>query len=292
MISARILVVGHSGQVAGALRTLSPKVGLIVETAGRPVFDVCDREQVNALVTKGSWSAVVNAAAHTQVDQAESEPELAFATNTHGPAALADACAIVGIPLLHLSTDYVFDGTKAGPYLEDDPVNPLSIYGASKADGEHAIRARLAEHVILRTSWVFSSSGHNFVRTMLRLFDREELRIIDDQYGRPTAAMDIAAAISQIVSALLGGKSDGFGTFHFAGEGTTTWFDFAREIFRQADLRGLPRVPRLSPIQSTRFTTLRHCAREILCLGRKNSLASMDSPHALGRTRSQTQWMR
>ena len=160
---------------------------------------------------------VINAAAYTAVDKAESEPELAFAVNRDGPAALAEACQAIGAPLIHVSTDYVFDGSKRGAYVEEDPVNPASVYGASKEAGESAIRARLPAHVIIRSSWIYAPMGQNFVRTMLRLGrERPELRVVDDQTGSPTAAAELARAVQGAAGALLAGGRD-YGTFHFAG---------------------------------------------------------------------------
>ena len=253
---ARILVVGRSGQVASALQATPWPATMLFEARGRDSLDLRQPGAVGAAVAEGHWAAVVNAAAYTEVDRAESEPERAFAVNRDGPASLAEACSRAGIPLVHLSTDYVFDGAKAEPYAEVDLMSPLSVYGASKAEGEAAVRARLDAHVILRMSWVFSPVGANFVKTMLRLGrEREELRIVDDQCGRPTAADDIACAIVRIVMALLGGKTDGFGTFHFANAGATTWHEFAREIFRQAGSRGVAPVPRLTAIPTSAYPT-------------------------------------
>src|SRR5207237_6952913 len=177
---------------------------------------------------------VINAAAYTAVDRAEREAEAAFAVNATGPALLAAACKAAAIPLIHISTDYVFDGSKEGPYREDDPVNPLGAYGRSKAAGDRAVRAALAEHVILRTAWVYSAHGHNFVRTMLRLAsERPVLRVVADQIGSPTSAADIAAAIGTIVQQIAGGKA-GWGTYHFAGAGAVTWHGFAAAILELA----------------------------------------------------------
>lgn len=253
---AKVLVVGRSGQVAAALQQAAWPDGIMVEARGRNALDLRQPRAVAAAVAEGGWAAVVNAAGYTQVDRAESEPEQAFEVNRDGPAALAEACSRVGIPLVHVSTDYVFDGTKTKPYVETDLVNPVSVYGTSKAVGEAAVRAHLREHVILRTSWVFSAVGANFVKTMLRLgMEREELRIVDDQRGRPTAAFDVADAIVRVVTALLAGKTDGFGTFHLANAGATTWYGFAREIFRQAESRGLAPVPRLTAIPTSAYPT-------------------------------------
>ena len=255
-LQGRILIVGHSGQVARALVQASWPSTLEVRAEGRPSLDLCNQERIASVVGDGGWSAVVNAAAYTKVDQAEAEFDMAFAVNRDGVEALAVACSQAAIPLLHVSTDYVFDGAKLGAYAEDDPINPLSVYGASKAEGEMAVRTRLENHVILRTSWVFSASGHNFVRTMLRLAgERSELRIVDDQHGCPTAAQDIAAAIVQIVVDLLKGKTNGFGTFHFANAGATTWFGVARELFSEAGRRGYAPIPRLTGMATSDYPT-------------------------------------
>jgi dTDP-4-dehydrorhamnose reductase len=200
---------------------------------------------------KDSPDLVINAAAYTAVDQAEQEPDAAFAINRDGPAALAEACAKIGAPLLHLSTDYVFDGMKAGPYCEDDPVNPLSVYGASKEAGERAIRARLPDHLILRSSWVYAPEGRNFVRTMLRLArECEEVRVVDDQRGSPTAAADIAGALIAAAGRILAGGRD-FGTFHFCGQGATSWHGFAQAIFEVSQ----GRRPRLLAVPSSAYPT-------------------------------------
>jgi dTDP-4-dehydrorhamnose reductase len=199
---------------------------------------------------------VVNTAAYTAVDAAETDRETAFAVNRDGPAALADACRAVGAALLHVSTDYVFDGMKSDPYREDDAIGPLSVYGASKAAGEAAVRDRLDRHVILRTAWVYSPTGRNFVKTMLRYgAERDTMTIVDDQRGSPTAAADLAAAAIAVCAAIAEGRGDGFGTFHFCGGGATSWHGFAGEIFAGAAARGL-RTPRsVEPIATASYPT-------------------------------------
>lgn len=251
-----ILVVGQSGQVARALADATWPGNLHPVCMGRPQLDLTNPASVKTAFEQNDYAAVINAAAYTQVDQAESEPEVAFAVNRDGPLFLAQACAQNKIPLIHISTDYVFDGTKHSPYTEDDPVNPINVYGASKAAGEEAIQSNLAEHVILRTSWIFSATGHNFLRTMLRIGkERDEIRIVDDQYGCPTAATDIADAITHILGAILEGRQDEYGTFHFTNTGATTWHGFACEIFRQATRRGFTPIPRLTPISTAEYPT-------------------------------------
>ncbi|HTQ33209.1 MAG TPA: dTDP-4-dehydrorhamnose reductase [Stellaceae bacterium] len=255
-MSTKVLVIGRIGQVAHELRRGRWPAGFMVDFLERPEIDFMRPDEARDMVVVARPDIVVNAAAYTAVDAAESDRDTAFAVNRDGPAALAAACREIGAPLLHYSTDYVYDGRKSGAYVEDDPTNPLSVYGASKAAGDAAIRAGLDRHVILRTSWVYSATGHNFVKTMLRLgAERDRLGIVDDQYGAPTAAADIAAATISICAALAGGKEDGFGMFHFTGSGATTWHGFAREIFALTAARGR-KTPRLvEPIATTAYPT-------------------------------------
>ena len=255
-MSSRILVIGRIGQVAHELQRGRWPADFAVEFLERPEFDFTRPDEARDMVTAAHPDIVVNAAAYTAVDAAEADRETAFAVNRDGPAAVAAACREIGAPLVHYSTDYVYDGGKPGAYVEDDPINPLSVYGASKAAGDAAIRAQLDRYVILRTSWVYSATGHNFVKTMLRLgAERDRLGIVDDQHGAPTAAADIAAATIAICAALATGKQDGFGTFHFTGGGTTTWHGFAREIFTLVATRGrkTPRV--VEPIATAAYPT-------------------------------------
>ena len=248
---SRVLVVGRRGQVARALAEAPWPAGVEVACRGREALDLADPAAVLRHVAALSPDLVINAAAYTAVDQAEMEPASAFALNRDGPAALAEACARRGAPLLHVSTDYVFDGAKNSPYFEDDPVHPLSVYGASKAAGEQAIRERLPAHLILRSAWVYAPEGQNFVRTMLRLArERAEIRVVDDQRGSPTAAAEIARALVAASGRRLAGGRD-YGTFHFCGLGATSWHGFAAAIFELS--RG-PR-PRLVAIPSTAYPT-------------------------------------
>jgi dTDP-4-dehydrorhamnose reductase len=217
---------------------------------GRADCDLQDTEATAAAIHAVRPEIVINAAAYTAVDRAESEPQSAERVNRDAPAAMAAACDRLGAALIHLSTDYVFDGSKKVPYRENDPVNPLSVYGRTKAEGERAVREALPRHVIIRTSWVFAAHGANFVRTMLQLArERPELRIVDDQNGAPTAARDIAGAIATIAERLAEGQGD-WGTFHFTSAEPMTWFGFAQAIF---ELYG--RQPRLIPIASAEYRT-------------------------------------
>ena len=255
-MNSRILVVGRTGQVADELWRGVWPTGATVDFLDRARLDLARPDQARDTVIAARPQIVVNAAAYTAVDAAEADRDVAFAVNRDGPAALADACRELGAALIHYSTDYVFDGAKTGAYVEDDPINPLSVYGASKAAGEAAIRARLDRHVIIRTSWVYSPIGRNFVKTMLRLGqERDELGIVDDQRGSPTAAADIAAATIAICAALTAGDEHDFGTFHFCGGGVTSWYGFARAIFAGAAERGL-RTPRaVKPIATEAYPT-------------------------------------
>lgn len=246
----KILVAGRSGQVAQSLAALSTPERTFI-TLGRPELDICDPASVEAAIAEHSPAAIINAAAYTAVDKAESEPDLAFAANETGPRILAAAARDVGIPIVHISTDYVFAGDKDGFYTEDDPVNPQSVYGHSKLAGERAVAEANPDHVILRTAWVFSPYGNNFLKTMLRLAgDRDTVRVVADQWGSPTYAPDIADGLAKVLEKALGdpGDSRWRGTFHMTAEGTCTWADFAEEIFRQSAQRGGPtaRVERIT----------------------------------------------
>lgn len=255
-MKSKILVIGRIGQVGHELSRADWPAGLAVDFVERPQLDLARPKQAQEIVAAARPDIVVNAAAYTAVDDAESDRERAFAVNRDGPAALAEICRELGAALLHFSTDYVYDGQKAEAYIETDPVAPLCVYGASKAEGDAAIAARLERHVILRTSWIYSATGHNFVKTMLRLGpERDRLGIVDDQHGSPTAAVDIAAATIAVCAAIAAGKKDGYGVFHVSGGGTTTWHGFAREIFRGAAARGM-KTPRLvEPIATSAYTT-------------------------------------
>ncbi|MBV9828167.1 MAG: dTDP-4-dehydrorhamnose reductase [Alphaproteobacteria bacterium] len=230
----KLLITGAGGQVGHALRQLPWPSGDEALAYDRSGLDIADREAVFARITANRPDLVINAAAYTAVDRAETEPEAADAGNRAGPANLAAACHERGIPLIHISTDYVFDGSKTGPYREDDPVSPLGVYGTTKEAGDRAVRETLPQHVIVRTAWVYSAYGHNFVKTMLRLAsERPVLRVVADQTGSPTSAADIAAAIAAIAAQLKAGKSR-WGTYHFAGGGAVTWHGFAEAIFELA----------------------------------------------------------
>jgi dTDP-4-dehydrorhamnose reductase len=265
-----ILVFGHSGQVATALREAALPAGWSVRTVGRAEADITDADAVERIVASSGADLVINAAAYTAVDRAESEPEIAFAVNRDGAAHVAKSSARAELPLIHISTDYVFDGKAAGrAYRESDPVNPLSAYGVSKASGENAVRKIAPRHAILRTSWIYGPHGHNFVRTMLKFGEaRPEMGIVDDQYGSPTAATDIADALIAMARRILAAstscepascepascENELFGTFHFCGTGWTTWYGLAYETFALARVHG-GGMPGLRPIATADYPT-------------------------------------
>jgi len=229
-----ILVTGGHGQVASALAELG---GAQVRRIGRPDFDFDAPDTIAASFAAAAPSLVVNAAAYTAVDAAETAPNAAWRANAEGPAILARLCAEAAIPLIHISTDYVFDGLKGAPYVETDPTNPTGVYGASKLAGEQAVLASCPRAVILRTSWVYAATGRNFLRTMLGAAQKtSHLRVVADQIGCPTNAEDLARATLAVAARLLADPAAPFGIFHAAGTGWTSWHGFAREIFAAAQL--------------------------------------------------------
>lgn len=250
-----VLVVGGGGQVGTELlrRAGARRIDVIAQTHRE--LDISDATQIQRVLAPLPIDVIVNAAAYTAVDRAESERDAAFAANRDGPANLARFCASRAIPLIHISTDYVFDGTKHGPYHEDDPVHPLGVYGASKAAGEQAVRDALPRHIILRTAWVYSAHGHNFVRTMLRLgVERDEIGVVNDQVGCPTAAGDIADAILTIAEVMLADGTAPWGTYHYCAAGQTSWYGFACRIFDIASRYGSYRA-KVKPIPSSAYPT-------------------------------------
>ncbi|HEX9951617.1 MAG TPA: dTDP-4-dehydrorhamnose reductase [Rubricoccaceae bacterium] len=227
-----LLVTGADGQVGRELLALAGARGLDAVGTDVASLDITDATAVMSAVGDVFPDGVVNAAAYTAVDRAEADPETAAAVNRDGAANVAKACAQFGIPLIHISTDYVFDGTKGAPYLPADPPTPLGVYGRTKADGEAAVRAATDAHVIIRTAWVFSHHGHNFVRTMLRLArERESFGVVADQWGGPTSARAVAHACIAAAERSVAGTGT-FGTFHHAGAPLATWFDLAAEAVR------------------------------------------------------------
>jgi dTDP-4-dehydrorhamnose reductase len=252
----KLLVIGAYGQLGWELCRRGKRQGFHISSLDLPHFDITDHELVKKTISHAGVSFVINAAAYTAVDQAESEPSHAFKVNRDGPAFLAASCADSDIPLIHISTDYVFDGSKKGSYSETDPVSPLGVYGESKAAGEKEVRGRLAAHIILRTSWLYGVHGQNFVKTMLRLGrEKEIVRVVEDQYGCPTYAADLAEAILAMVKRLGKGNHSSWGTYHFCGQGVTTWHGFAEKIFELASQYDSFKVKRIAPITTPEYPT-------------------------------------
>ncbi len=242
----KLLVFGSTGQVALELRRATAALGIPADFAGRDRADLTDPAACAALVAATDAGAVINAAAYTAVDAAEGDRAAAMIVNGDAPGAMARAAALRGLPFLHISTDYVFDGSGTRPWREDDTTAPLGAYGATKLEGERQVAAAGGPHVILRTAWVFSAHGRNFVRTMLRLgADRDTLSVVDDQRGGPTPAADIASALLTIAAAFGDGRGAS-GIFHFAGSPVCAWADFAEAIFARAALQKRPAVQRIA----------------------------------------------
>ncbi len=234
-----LVVLGAGGQVGQAVVALARSRAIPCRGLGRVECDISDRLAVERAVEGSRF--VVNCAAYTAVDKAETEVELAHQVNAIGAGNIAAACARTGVPLLHMSTDYVFDGEGARPAQEDDAPHPLNVYGRSKLAGEIAVREHLHNHIILRTSWVFSASGQNFVKTMLRVAQtKSEIRVVHDQIGGPTAAQDIAKAILTIAEMSARPDFAHWGTYHFSGAPALSWFEFAQAILRDLDVAVLP----------------------------------------------------
>jgi dTDP-4-dehydrorhamnose reductase len=256
MADKPILVVGQNGQLARCLRDVAILRGIPMATAGRPELDLESGEGIDRVTATVDPSAIINAAAYTAVDAAEAQPRRAFGINCAGAALLADMAARRTIPFVHVSTDYVFDGAKPSPYREDDATAPLNIYGSSKLAGEAAVLGVNPRAAVIRTAWVYSPYGTNFVRTMLRLSKTQPMvRVVYDQHGTPTCAADLASAILAIVDRLQSASGrDYAGIYHLAGQGETSWHGFAAAIFASLSRRG-QRVPKLQAITTDDYPT-------------------------------------
>ena len=254
-----ILILGASGQVGRELQHSFADFGRVT-AVDRASIDLAAPEEIRGLVRRIAPQVILNAAAYTAVDRAESEPELAMAINAEAPRVLAEEALHLNALLVHYSTDYVFDGSKREPWSEDDEPHPLNVYGAGKLEGERAIQRVGGKHLIFRTSWVYGPHGRNFLLTMLRLArERERLTVVDDQIGAPTTSLELAAATRAIVAGALAGRfgapQDWSGLYHMTCAGSTTWFGFARAIFARAERLLESRGPELAPIASADYPT-------------------------------------
>jgi dTDP-4-dehydrorhamnose reductase len=253
-MSGPILVFGAGGQLGQEFLALAPSRGIEVKGLTRAEADITDAAAVEEAINTIKPRLVLNAAAYTAVDKAESEQHAAFASNVQGAENISRAAAKAFIPIVHISTDYVFDGSKAGAYVETDPLKPLGVYGRSKADGEAAVRAANPQHIILRTAWVFGPFGANFLKTMLRLArERDALRVVADQHGCPTSTLDIAEAVLAVDAALTR-RRDLWGVYHFTGSGATNWHQFASAIV-EAQARYTGRKPSVEAITTADYPT-------------------------------------
>jgi dTDP-4-dehydrorhamnose reductase len=248
----QVVVFGSAGQLGQELARACWPTGWLVRHLSRAQVDIA-RDDLAPHVSGAG--VVINAAAYTAVDKAEAEAEQAYRVNRDGPAKLARACQRASAALLHVSTDYVFDGRKVGAYVEDDATGPLGVYGQSKLEGEEAVRAACERHIILRTSWVVSAFGQNFVKTMLRLArERDQLRVVADQTGRPTPAKDLALVLCELAKRIADNAPIPWGTYHFAAAGRCTWHELASEVVRlQAQHTG--HNPPVLPIPTTAYPT-------------------------------------
>lgn len=252
----KVLITGAAGQVGSELVKLAP-VGFEVVGYNSSELDITNAHQVQQIVAEQAPALIINAAAYTAVDKAESDAERAYAVNETGVKNLAEAALSLGIPVFHISTDYVFDGTATEPHKETDPVGPTGVYGASKLAGEQALANSGVKHIILRTSWVFGAEGNNFVKTMLRLGkERDTLGVVADQHGCPTSAASIANVLWQLAQKYTEEGELPWGIYHFSNAPATTWYGFACEIFKQAVEAGmLGKEPIVNAITTTDYPT-------------------------------------
>jgi len=251
MPRAPILLTGGTGQVGQAVLRHAEKRGLDIVAPSRTQMDLTNAQSIADMVASRPWSAVLNCAAYTAVDRAETDAELAAQVNAVAPSVLAVETATLDIPIIHVSTDYVFDGTNGAPYTEEDAVNPLGVYGRTKEMGESAVRSHNPRHAIIRTAWVVSAGGANFVNTMIRLAsERPEVSVVNDQIGCPSSAQDIAETLLVVAEHL----PEQYGTWHFVNGGDASWHDLAARIFANMDRRGLP-TPVLKAIPSSQYPT-------------------------------------
>ena len=251
-----IVITGAGGQLGCELLRQTNSTDVKVYAFDRQQFDITQENRIKQILARLSPAVVINAAAYTHVDRAEDEPDQAYAVNTDGPAYLARFCADHRHALIHFSTDYVFDGTTDRPYRESDPIAPLGIYGQSKAKGEAAIRSALPEHIIVRTSWLYSAFGHNFVKTILKqAAEKKALKVVADQRGSPTSAADLAAATLIIARKVGTAEKCAWGTYHYCGAGITTWHGLAEKIIELAGRHTALQIRHLQAISTADWPT-------------------------------------
>ncbi|MBW4613038.1 MAG: dTDP-4-dehydrorhamnose reductase [Desmonostoc vinosum HA7617-LM4] len=274
-----ILLIGSNGQVGQELQKILTPYGNLISVA-RPTIDLTQPDTLRSVINRHQPQIIINAAAYTAVDKAESEPELATAINATAPLILAQQAQKLGAFLIHISTDYVFDGKAYTPYQETDDTNPLSVYGKTKLAGELAIQETCTHHLILRTAWVYGIFGKsNFVKTMLRVgAERQEIRVVADQIGSPTWAKDIANAIAQLIPQLTLEIS---GIYHYTNSGVASWYDFAVTIFEEAQQLGLPlKIERIVPITTAQYPTpASRPAYSVLAREKISALLATYPPH-------------
>ncbi len=276
----KLLCIGHDGQLARALFEQATTLGIDLVARGRPSIDLLSPDTVERALIEVGPSVVINTAAYTHVDGAEQDAASAYALNQAAAETLAAATANRSIPLIHVSTDYVFDGTSPAPYLETAPAAPSGIYGASKLAGERAVAAANPQHVILRTAWLYSPFGQNFLKTMLRLAERDvAIRVVNDQFGSPTSALDLAAAILQICERIDASPKDPFwGVFHATALGETHWAEFAKVIFKHSAAMNGPST-KVAEIPSSAYPTpVKRPANSSLCCDKLLSVFGISLP--------------
>ena len=252
----KLLIIGSNGQLGSELVIECKRNDFSFLALDLPEFNITDTSQVKKILADFKPSIVINASAYTNVDKAETEPEIAFSVNSDGPANLAVSCDKNRIPVIHISTDYVFDGSKGQPYAESDPVSPLGVYGKSKEQGDSKVRSILKQHIIIRTSCLYGAFVNNFVKIMLRLgIENEIIKVVSDQYGCPTCAADLAEAVVDISKQIIQSSKIAWGTYHYCGSGITTWHKFAKAIFEIASQYQNYKVSSVEAITTAQYPT-------------------------------------
>jgi len=276
----KIIVTGAGGQLGSDLAKRLSAAGLESVNLDSSALDITDREAARRVFRREKPAIVINCAAYVKVDQAESEAEAAFKINAEGPAILAEEASRAGAALAHVSTDFVFDGAKSSPYTEEDETNPLNVYGRSKLEGERRVMEKQPRSVIVRTSWLYGSRGSNFVKTMIRLAeDRETLRVVCDQVGRPTWTGDLADALVSIAKRIQGGDSP-YGIYHYSNEGFASWFDFAKAIVDEAGSGACLKCKEVIPVSTAEYPTPATRPRySVLDSAKIKATFGLDIPH-------------